>query len=162
MPFERFEKRARPVTKEATVTLQRSGAVSFNRAAWEAMGEPEAVELLFDADTRRVGIQATDESAQYAYSLHGGAKRQKNSYLISGKAFVQYYDIDISRSIRRIATVEDGMLIIALDDPGIEVTSNRRRNRSSGDAEGGSVAPLGEVRDLTQPEQGVQSSADTG
>ncbi len=164
MAFERFEKRARPVTKEATVTLQRSGAISFNRVAWEAMGKPEAVELLFDPDTRRVGMQATDESAQYAYTLHGGAKRQQNTYLISGKAFTQYYEIDVSRSIRRIASIDDGMLVISLDDPGIEVTSNRGRRSSAQDA--GTPVPevqaSGETEGPTRSPQEVQLSADSG
>lgn len=51
------------------------------------------------------------------------------------------------------------MVIISLDDPGIEVTSNRRKQARSQAASG---AKLGEAIGLTQPHEELQRPARPG
>ena len=45
--FETFTRRMVPLVKKPTVTIQKRGTLSFNKAAQVALGEPEAVELLY-------------------------------------------------------------------------------------------------------------------
>ncbi len=131
MPFETFDRRWRPLPDKPTVTIQRAGAISFNRAAYELLGEPDAVELLFDRDAQCVAVRAADPSLNHTYPLQSAAKKERQTFVISGKAFIKYYGLDTSKSIRREATVYDGMVVVDLADKGIEVTSNRNKRKAN-------------------------------
>jgi hypothetical protein len=126
MAFETFKRqRARP-NESPYVTIQRRGTFSFNRAAFSALGEPKAVELLFDREEQLIGVRRVDPTVEHAYivrPLNRGA-----TWLISGTAFANYYEIDTSVSRRWAAKpAADGFLVIDLKEAGQEVTSNRRR-----------------------------------
>jgi hypothetical protein len=136
MPFETFKRqRVRP-GDEPYLTIQRKGIFSLNRPAFEALDRPDWVELLYDSDTRRIGVRKVDSSIDHAYGVRKlGSRRGESTFLVSGTAFTNYYEIDTSRSIRRSGRVEDGVFMIDLNDPGTEVTSNRSRQRDASDEE---------------------------
>jgi hypothetical protein len=124
MPFETFKRQRSRPDDSPYVTIQKRGTLSFNRAAYAALGEPEAVELLFDREDRRIGIRRVDPSTAHAYGvrpLNRGA-----TWLASGTAFVNYYGIETAVSRRWPAeAVDEGFLVIDLKEEGQEVTSNR-------------------------------------
>jgi hypothetical protein len=123
MPFETFRRqRTRP--GEPSLTIQRKGVFSLNREAFEALGRPEAVELLYDPDERLIGVRNVDSSADHSYQVRGMGRRSA-TWLVSGTAFTNYYGIDTSVSTRRVARIENELLIVDLKDPGVQVTSNR-------------------------------------
>ena len=127
MGFQTFKRgRIRPGT-EPFLTIQRKGVFSMNRAAFEALGSPKLVELLYDADEQLIGLRKVDSSVSHAYPVRGlGSRRPTNSnFLVSGTALTTFYGIDTSVSRRRIARIEGDMLVVDLKDPGLEVTSNR-------------------------------------
>ena len=117
MPFETFT-RQRRTEPQPFVTIQKKGVISLNRAAFEALESPEAVELLYDRDERRVALRRGDPSVEHAHHVRAPVQNHA-TWLISCSAFVNYYEIDASVSVRRAARMEGDLLIINLNDPGV-------------------------------------------
>jgi hypothetical protein len=112
---------------EPFLTIQRKGVFSLNRAAFEVMGSPEAVELLYDPEAQLIGLRKVDPNAPHAYMVRGpGGRGGENTFLISGTAFTNYYEIDTSTTTRRAVRMMDDMLVVDLTDPGTKVSGNRR------------------------------------
>lgn len=120
MAFEVFDRKGTPTTNKPWVTIQARGNFGLNRAAFEAMGKPEAVELLYDGDARRVGFRPTDPEALNAYPVRkqGGS----DSYVLAGRAFTQYYSIDTTEARRYDADMMGDILVIELDETGATVS----------------------------------------
>ena len=57
------------------VTLNRKGILLMNKAAFEALGEPEAVKLFHDERNNAVGIAKTDAELDNAFPV-----KQKDKY----------------------------------------------------------------------------------
>jgi ribosomal protein L17 len=132
--FEVFDRRSRPFFVQPLVTIQRRGIMSLNQAAYEALGNPQAVELLFDRAERVMGLRAVDQHAPHAYPL----PQQGNSsnHLVAGKAFVKFYGIDTSVARRYRAEMLGNVLAVDLKQEAIETTGPRgqasRRAAGSG------------------------------
>jgi len=118
VPFETFT-RQRRAERQPFVTIQKKGVISLNRAAFEALGSPEFVELLFDPDVRLVALRRSDSSVDHAYQVRAPVENHA-TWLISGAAFVSYYEIENSRSVRRAARMDGDLLVIDLNDPHVD------------------------------------------
>lgn len=140
--FEVFDKRSTPLVKRPEVTVQASGSLSLNRSAYHALGEPKTIELLYERERRIVGFRAVDENAVHAYPIRGFGTG--NTFIVSGRAFFAFYNIPFGSPVRREAKMVNGVLIIDLNDPGREATSNRNRKkqRDSEQALVGAEAPI--------------------
>lgn len=126
MGFEVFQKSSAPVSKVPTVTLQKRGLMSLNRAAHALISSPEFVELLWDADRRIIGLRPAEESNPNAYPARPQSKESdKGPILVAGAVFTRHYDIPTEESRRRVVTAEDGILCIDLNQEGQLATSNR-------------------------------------
>ena len=124
--WEVFTKKMAPLGAKPSVTIQRKGILSLNQAAFDAIGSPKAVELLYDREQRIIGVRAaTDPDAPHAYTPRGAVRKDYGPYLISGTAFVHYYGIDVSASRRYLVTVDGGVLCIDLKKGGTTITGNR-------------------------------------
>lgn len=123
--FEVFTRRLIPLVKQPAVTVQRRGNISINRAAFVAMGEPEAVELLYDATEQIIGLRGVPRTTDHAYPMRAQGGKDDGPYLVAGMAFTKYYGIDTSTSKRWPAAMEGGVLCIDLKQEGTVVTSNR-------------------------------------
>lgn len=130
--FEVFDRRSRPVSNQPTITIQKRGNFSLNRAAFEALDGPEAVELLFDRTERLIAMRPSETTNRLAYPV----RKQQNaaSYLIAGNAFNQYYGIETGITKRWDAELLDGMLVIDLKVKPQEVISNRDKSQQRADA----------------------------
>ncbi len=126
MAFEVFDKRMAPLGKTPSVTIQKKGIFSLNRAAAALMDNPQAVELLFDKEEQIIGLRPIDEASPHAYPLRPqSAHKETGPLLLGGTLFVQHYNIDTAISRRWVPTWQDGILCIDLKQPGTEVSSNR-------------------------------------
>jgi hypothetical protein len=120
--FEVFKKRSKPRNGQPYVTIQRSGALSINTAAYEALDSPKAVELLYDQQERIMGIRPADAGSEFAYPIRG----VRGSYVFSGIAFTHYYDIDTEVSRRWSAYLDDGVLCVDLKGEGTPLTTGAK------------------------------------
>lgn len=129
MPFEVFDKRNAPLAKSPSVTIQKRGIFSINRAAHSLIGEPETVELLFDKENQTIGLRPSGTSPHaYAVRSQGGSsKRGSGQVILSATAFTQYYGIDTTVSRRWEPYEEGGVLCIDLKGRSAEVRGNRAK-----------------------------------
>lgn len=134
MGFEVFEKRMAPLGKAPSVTIQKRGLFSLNRAAHALLGEPKTVELLYDRAERVVGLRPINEDAPHAYALRPqSSARDTGPLLLAGTAFTTYYGIDTSVSRRWVPKMQDDILCIDLKEPGVEIIGNRGSRKSDDD-----------------------------
>lgn len=116
MPWETFDKRSGRLVKVPEVTIQRSGSIGINAAAAYLIGEPEAVEMMFDREQNRVGVRPVPRETAHAYPCR--PIKNRASFLVNCTAFFEYYRIPHEESVRREVTVEEGVLVVDLNDAG--------------------------------------------
>jgi hypothetical protein len=125
--FETFSRSLLQLKAEPQITILRRGTMSLNRSAYAALGSPGAVELLFDARERIVGLRPIDPRAKNAYIVRQPAGGGKGPFVITAMAFTKFYNIDTTQSLRRNAFLDEGVLCMSMDEVGTPVTSNRAR-----------------------------------
>lgn len=129
--FEVFQKGSAPVATVPSVTIQKRGLMSLNRAAHRLLDSAEAVELLWDSERRVIGIRPAPIESPNAYPARPqSAVSDKGPILIAGSLFTRFIGLDTSQAQRWVPSVEDGILCIDLNAPAQRVTSNRSRGRS--------------------------------
>ncbi len=126
--FETFSRSLLQLNAQPQITVLRRGNMSLNRSAYTALGSPGAVELLYDACERIVGLRPIDPRRSNAYVVRRPAGSDKGPFVITAMAFTKFYAIDTSTSLRRNAYLDDGVLCMCLNDAATPVTSNRARN----------------------------------
>ena len=125
MPFEVFDKKKAVYGRSPNVTIQPRGLISINQSAFRKMGEPELVVLMYDREENRVGIVGTnDEDKGYRVRV---AARLGSPAVVSGSAFLNYYDIIPSETRRWAPTFEDQIMIIDFKTPGRTVGNRPAR-----------------------------------
>ena len=132
MPFEVFNKRNAPLAKAPSVTIQKRGIMSINKAAHGLIDEAETVELLYDRDEQIIGIRAAALSPN-AYQIRPQSNRDTGQAILSATAFAQYYGIDTEVSRRYQPTLRGDILCIDLKGPFSEVRGNRTKRDPEGD-----------------------------
>jgi hypothetical protein len=134
--FETFTRRMVPLAEKPYVTIQKRGNIALNKSAQAALGEPIAVELLYDPEGKVMGLRAIDTTVEHAYPLRSQSGKDVGPYLVAGMAFTKYYGIDTTTARRYPAEMDDDVLCIDLSQPGTIVTSNRNGRRSHQEGDG--------------------------
>lgn len=129
MSFEVFDKRAAVATKNPMVTIQKGGSFSLNRAAYELLGSPETVELLFDPNERLIGFRPVSSSNPRAYPIRPQGKNAA-TFMIAGRAFGKHYKLDTSIARRYSTERRDDILVLDLKSDSIDVTGPRASMKS--------------------------------
>ncbi len=133
MQFERFDKRKASASQSPFVTLQRRGPISLNQAAFEELGKPEAVELLYAREERVIGLKPTSLKQPYAFPVRPqGSRGRAGNYTVAGQAFTKNYGIDTSVARRYAAEMQDGTLLIDLKTGGVDATGPRAKKEADG------------------------------
>jgi hypothetical protein len=122
--FESFSRRMVPLQAVPHVTVQKRGTLSLNRSAFEALGAPDAVKLLYDRDARIIGLRAVPAADPDA-SLVRASSRGRGPWVVSAMAFTKFYGIDTSTTVRRQAYLEDDVLCVDLRLEGVPGTGDR-------------------------------------
>ena len=125
--FESFSRRMLTSSSGPHITIHKRGTLSLNRPAYEAIGSPGSVEMLFDRAARVIGLRAVAHHVDNAYHVRASTPSPSGPWIISAVAFTKYYGIDTSRSMRWEAYLDDAILCADLGTPGLPVTSNRAR-----------------------------------
>ena len=71
--FEVFDKRMPLLAKAPSVTIQKRGVISLNKAAHDLINNAETVELLYDRDRNVIALRASDDSSPHAYAVRNGS-----------------------------------------------------------------------------------------
>ena len=123
--FETFTRRLVPLGKEPRLTIQRRGTISMNESAYVALAAPDAVELLFAAHERIVGLRAVPLSCEHGYPVRSATGSSRGPFVVSAAAFIRFYGITTDISMRWAAYLHEGVLCADLRGEGTPVTSNR-------------------------------------
>lgn len=133
MNFESFSRQMQTSKDEPCVTIHKRGTMSLNRPAYESIGFPASVELLFDRGAKMIGLREVPHDLPNAYHVRASTPSPSGPWVISAIAFTKYYDIDTTHSKRWAAYLQDGILCVDLTSPGVVVTSNRARRTHDDD-----------------------------
>jgi hypothetical protein len=97
------------------VTLGLKGTFFLNRFAYEALGSPTAVEMLFDGNERVIGLKPTDPRRRNAFVIKPHGKRGYRR--LSAAAFMKHYRIKNDRTIlfENIDLDDDGVLLLDMN-----------------------------------------------
>jgi hypothetical protein len=97
--------------------LTRRGYITLNRAAFQAMGQPKAVILLFDPVNSLIGLKPAGLGYENAIPLMR-RKDSGDSYRLRAKSFCNYHQISTDHAVvfKNIQRVDDGILVLALRD----------------------------------------------
>jgi hypothetical protein len=118
LDFERFDKRHIAIAGSPFATIQQGGRVmTINRVAYEMLGGPQAVELLYSKQNRVIGVRQVSPKEPYAFPLRGQGRRGKepSNYLVAIQAFTKHYGIDTSVAMRYPVEMQEDILTIPLD-----------------------------------------------
>ncbi len=135
MPFERFDKRSVPIAENPFVTIQMRGPLSLNYSAYRTLGEPEAVELLYDRESETVGLRPVSPKESYAFPVRPQGRKDKrpSNYVIAGQAFTKHYGIDTSVAKRYPAEMQGDVLAVDLKR-GTVATGPRLKGKAGANA----------------------------
>lgn len=104
-----------------TVTVR--GTLNLNAAAWELLGEPKTVELLYARAERTIGLRPVAQDAPTAYLVRPIGDGR--THMVSAKSFCAWIGADLSAARRYPLTMTEGVGCVNLSDPARVVTSNR-------------------------------------
>ena len=82
---------------QARVTLGPKKAIMLNEVAFEALGAPAAVELMFDEDRRVIGLKPVDLRRKNAFALK--PKAGSRHRVIRAAAFCTHFGINVDRTV---------------------------------------------------------------
>lgn len=100
---------------EARVTLNHRGVMLLNKVAYEALGMPAAVKLLYDEDRRVIGVVPHDARHRNAFPVT--QKDKWNNRVIHITSFCRHFGIDVGRTVQfhEIDIDREGMMRLELN-----------------------------------------------
>ena len=107
------------------MTLLKTGVISMNVVAYEALGRPAFLEFLYDRAEEIVGLRPLNVESQFSYPVRELKSASGGTFSASAKAFMLFYGIPMTSSIRRRAFLSGDILCVDLKDSGADVTSGR-------------------------------------
>jgi hypothetical protein len=126
--WEEFTGRASRSGSSPAVTIQKTGVLSLNAEAFDALGKPEAVVLLFDRDGQAMGLRASPKTVLHAYRLRAQGGGQ--SHLVSGRAFLARYGLAVDAAKRYPAAMDGDILSVNLTEGGSVARKPRPRREA--------------------------------
>lgn len=118
-------------TQRPQVTLRKTGGLSLNTAAYEKLGSPSAIELLYHPQRRIIALRAADPGSANACFLR--KQSRSASFLVSIAAFARWAEIPLESTQRYTPDVRSSVLLIELNQEPADQTegarSGRRRER---------------------------------
>ena len=161
MGFEVFHKGSAPIPSVPAVTVQKRGIISLNRAAYGLLGEPAAVELLWDSEREMIGLRAAALEDPDAYPAREQKTKNGNGpVLIAGTLFTQFIGMDTTAARRWVPVLEGDILCVDIRKPGQTASSNRARKERDIDVETSLEEALGSVSSAAN-EEGTRQPAHT-
>lgn len=108
-PYKRF------ISDDMRVTLGPRGVMYINVKAWDALGRPDAVELLFDAALRTIGVRPARSWQPSTFKVKD--KSGTRGKCILAAAFLAHFRIRSTRTIifNAVQIDHDGVMLLPLD-----------------------------------------------
>lgn len=117
--FEVFEAGPeRNSVERVHVTINERGHFFLNRRMLEAIGEPDAVTLMFDRRRSIIGVMPSRLHRPQAFPLKNKQLNRSRGRVIHAKNFCKHYAINPSETLAFLSPEvnKDGILILDLND----------------------------------------------
>ena len=115
-----------------SVTMNPRGNIMMSKRTWTKLGEPQAVEILFDNINSRIGLKPTPPRARDAY--HVGRNGPCGGKQIWAHRLIVEFRIDLPHTIKFVnpETDDDGILVLDIRTAkkSMEAESNWLRNKN--------------------------------
>ena len=100
------------------VTVNSRGNFFLNRRTLEAMGEPDAVTLMFDRRRSTIGVRRSPIDQKNAFRLKWKHRKRSDGRMIYAANFCRLYHIRPDETLRFAAAEvdKDGILILDLNE----------------------------------------------
>jgi len=97
------------------VTLQRDGSLLLNALAYEQIGRPEAVQLMFEGSRRRVGLKAIDASEDHAFPVV--PLKRMTQWVVRSSPFFVHHRIKSDRTMLfgKVEKTDEGVLALEVE-----------------------------------------------
>jgi len=140
--FERFDRSTAPSAAEKFLTVQRNWkTISINHASFLALGEPKAMEILYDKSEKILGLRKVAPSEPYAFPIRKTVRSR--NYLIASGAFASRFGLQADGARRYPAELiedegegEGDVLAVDLKSGGVEAARGGPRAASSSEGRG--------------------------
>jgi len=102
-----------PTNARIHVTLNKKNNLLINKKAFEVLGSPAAVKLLYERRMQTIGVRAAAPGEEKAFPL----KRHPRGshHLISARPFCRYYKINLPEPIKFTEPlIDNGILLLSL------------------------------------------------
>ncbi len=97
------------------VTMDPRGVIYMNDKAWDLLGRPAAVEMMFDKGRRTIGLIPADPDLPEAFPVK--PKKGTRGKIISASAFCTHFLIKTMRTalFNEVEVDADGIMSLSLD-----------------------------------------------
>lgn len=117
MAFEVFRRRSRLAYATPTIGIHKRGTVSINGSAFTLLVEAAKikdrtkvyVQFLYDREKGIVGLRSVPPETPNSYPIR--KQERADAYLLTGKAFFSYYQLDQALNRRFTARIYDGNVL---------------------------------------------------
>lgn len=98
---------------EKRISLSSRGVLTLNQPSFDALGEPERIELFYDHEEQLIGIKPSTPEVRHSIKIRKqGANK---SYLVNARPFCYHFKIKVPKTIRfEDINMEDGVMILDL------------------------------------------------
>ncbi len=94
--------------KSAFVSVRVGGVIGMNRATYKMWGEPDACQVMYDPERRRIAFKPVDPKEENSFQLHHNVQ-------IPCKSLFDFYGVQIVETRRYYdPKVIDGVLVVDL------------------------------------------------
>lgn len=100
-------------SERVRVTLNRHRTMVLNQVAYKGIGEPKAVELMFDANRKLIGLRRCDPGKKNAFFIR--PSKQGRHVSIALGSFLTHFDIKPTRTILFEDPMVDAHGLLTLD-----------------------------------------------
>jgi hypothetical protein len=125
--FAVFERKNARVSRDPSFTITVRGTLNLNKPAFELLGKPQAVVLLYARPERVIGLRPApkDETNAYLVRPLGAAG---SAWTVVAREFCAWIGADLAEARRYALTAgPDGLGCVDLNSPARVVTGSRAR-----------------------------------
>lgn len=109
-----FEDPGTPRIADLHVSLSPSGTVLVSRNAYQALGEPSHIVMLWEPETRTIGLRPVPPHTLNAFKLYDSGRA--GAFRFHALRFITKHKIDLEYTARfPTAAMENGVLTLELD-----------------------------------------------
>ncbi len=99
------------VTNGLYLSINKIGELMLGRGSYEALGQPEAVYLMYDPDNDLIGLRKTEPLMPNAFALR--AKGDSGNYVVRAKPLCLKHDLRFDGTVQFLETSVEGETLTA-------------------------------------------------